>query len=122
MVEETTRADEEYDGQEETVLAWHTIINEEAAQAAEEEAELRWQTAVNEEWERARVHRQIETAYNGLTRTVLLGSCEEGAMYQFLSYVVREIANDCYTTFRNFETWNPSRRVFAADSRRLWPR
>lgn len=35
MVEEATRADEEYDRQEEAVLAWHTVMNEEAAQAAE---------------------------------------------------------------------------------------
>ena len=101
MVEEATRADEEYDRQEEAVLAWHTVMNEEAAQAAEEEAVLQWQTAVNEEWERARVHQQIETAYNELTRSVLFHGGEEGAMYQFLSQAMRNTANDVFTTLQN---------------------
>jgi hypothetical protein len=84
-VEEATRADEEYDGQEQAVLAWHIVENEEATQSA-----------VNEEWERARVHQQRETAYNELSRDVLLFGAEGGLMAQFLSYAVREIANDCY--------------------------
>jgi hypothetical protein len=69
-VEEATRAGEEYIGQAQALLAW--------------------QTAVNEEWEQAPVHQQRETAYNELTRNVLFGGGEEGAMHQFLSYTVRE--------------------------------
>ena len=50
--------------------------------------------------EAARVQQQREAAYNELTRNLLLFGGEEGAMYQFLSYAVREIAMDCYRTFR----------------------
>ena len=52
------------------------------------------------EREAARVQQQRDAAYNELTRNLLLFGGEEGAMYQFLSYAVREIAMDCYRTFR----------------------
>jgi hypothetical protein len=56
---------------------------------------IQWQTALNEPWQWAtRLNLQREAAYNELTRNVLFGGGEEGIMYQFLSYAVRQIAEN----------------------------